>query len=282
MMDAETLMYYYKNVVQKEENINDGLGLITNPNAQKGGILLVGMNPSGEGQDIYCYLKCHSRFWNPKHKMMGDYDAKCGYIDLLPIRDPVQDTIIKRIKADEDFRRYCGKLLAFTRDYIELLRPRLIIIANKDAWFFWGFSKWKWMGYTFKDIDIAPESRRELDRGRWPLVQICDIEPTDVNRHSTTTNLDGTYIVGYRQEGGRAGSIPKEQKLNIKKIVEFIDSKLPFEWEKTLYDSSKPQCPTERCPNKVGCRFCQCKFSPNCQTKNECPNFKSNVLSCSN
>jgi len=234
MMDAETLMYYYKNVVQKEENNNDELGLITNPNAQKGGILLVGMNPSGTGQEIYKYLDCHDGFWESKHTMMGAYNHKCGFIDLLPVRGGDQNLIIEQIKTDENYRRYCGKLLAFTRDYVELLQPRLIIIANRGAWFFWGVvNKWKWMGYTFNNEFASPwEGNRVC--GYWSLSQICGIEPTGVNRNSTTTNLVGTYILMYRQHECKGGTVPPERELrfeHIQTIARFIDP----EWEKTLY-----------------------------------------------
>ena len=50
-MTAEELMGQYKKV-REEEGINGGLGLITNPQAQVGGMLLVGLNPSGEGDRI--------------------------------------------------------------------------------------------------------------------------------------------------------------------------------------------------------------------------------------
>ena len=58
---AEELMGQYKKV-RDEEMESGGLGLITNPNAKEGGILLVGMNPSGEGDGIYPYNTCRSEF----------------------------------------------------------------------------------------------------------------------------------------------------------------------------------------------------------------------------
>ena len=47
MMTATELMGHYKKV-REEEGMNGGLGLITNPQAQVGGILLAGLNPSGK------------------------------------------------------------------------------------------------------------------------------------------------------------------------------------------------------------------------------------------
>ena len=229
-MDAKTLMDYYKNVVQVEENINADLGLITNPNAKKGGILLVGMNPSGSGQQEYDYRECHSDFWDPKHKMMGKYDQQCGYIDLLPVRNGRQ----VNVHLDNDVKnRYHGKLLAFTRDFIEDLCPRLIIFANTST-YYWGLHKKdRWMGYSFEKITSPLDGERK----RWPLYRINGIEPTGVNRNVTTTNLKGTYFLQYRQHKDMFGNVvPESRELrfeDIQTIARFIDPKC--EWEKTLY-----------------------------------------------
>lgn len=227
-MDAKTLMDCYKNVVQKEENIDADLGLITNPNAQKDGILLVGMNPSGSGQETYDYRLCRSDFWDPKHAMMGVYDEKCGYIDLLPVRNGRQ----VNVHLDNDVKnRYHGKLLAFTRDFIEDLCPRLIIFANTST-YYWGLNmKDRWMGYSFEKL----ESPLKDERKRWPLYRIKGIDPTGVNRNTTKTNLVGTYFLQYRQHKDMRGNVvPKERELrfeDIQTIAKFIDP----EWEKTLY-----------------------------------------------
>ena len=104
MMTAEELMDQYKKV-REEEGTNGGLGLITNPQAQVGGMLLVGLNPSGEGDEIHNYISCKSDFWDPKHEMMGLFDKKCGYIDLLPVRNGRQ----AQVHIDNDLKnRYHG------------------------------------------------------------------------------------------------------------------------------------------------------------------------------
>jgi len=227
MMTAEELMGLYKKV-REEENVNGGLGLITNPNALVGGILLVGMNPSGEGDEIYNYCCCKSGFWNPKHSMMGEYDNKCGYIDLLPVRNGRQS----QVHNDNDLKnRYHGRLLAHTRDYMEELHPRLIIFANTDNCY-WGFDhSHPWMGYTFRKI----ESPLEGERKYWKLFQVTGIRPTGVNRNVNNTNLVGTIFLQYRQHKDMVGrTVSKERELrfsDIKTIAQFINCK----WEKTLY-----------------------------------------------
>ena len=224
-MMTEELMDQYKKV-REEEGIDGGLGLITNPNAQVGGILLVGLNPSGEGDERYNYSCCKSDFWDPKHEMMGSYDNKCGYIDLLPVRNGRQ----LQVHVDNDLKnRYHGRLLAHTRGYIEELRPRLIIFAN-SANYYWGFGK-GWMGYTFQRIKTPLDGEKK----RWKLFQITGIEPTGVNRFVNETNLVGTYLLQYRQHKDMFGKrVPEERKIrfaDIQTIARFIDS----DWEKTLY-----------------------------------------------
>ncbi len=229
-MTAEELMARYIKVRKEQFG---GLGLITNPNAQVGGILLVGMNPSGKGDQIYSFDNCEGDFWKPKHDMLGGhgmgYDNKCGYIDLLPVRNGRQS----KVHLDNDLKNsYHGELLAHTRDYIEDLRPRLIIFANATANYYWGFKKDSpWMGYTFNKI----KSPLEGERRYWKLYQITGIEPTGVNRYVNETNLKGTYFLQYRQHKDMKGqNVSEERKLrfvDIQALARFIDS----DWEKTLY-----------------------------------------------
>lgn len=225
MMTAEELMGLYKKV-REEENVNGGLGLITNPNAKEEGILLVGMNPSGEEDGTHNYCECENDFFAPKHMMMGDYDKRCGYIDLLPVRNGRQT----KVHNDNDIKnKYHGRLLSHTRDFIEELRPRLIIFAN-SANYYWGFGK-GWMGYKFNKVKTPLDGERK----RWKLFQITGIEPTGVNRFITDTNLVGTFFLQYRQHKDMFGkSVPEERELrfaDIQTIAKFIDSN----WEKELY-----------------------------------------------
>lgn len=226
-MRTETLMEVYKKI-REEENANGGLGLITNPQAKKEGILLVGLNPSGEGDGIYNYLECkRDDFWGPKFEMMGDYNEKCGYIDLLPVRSGRQS----KVQIDNDLsNRYHGRLLAHTRDYIEELQPRLIIFAN-SANYYWGFDKsHPWMGYKFQEIETPLKGERK----RWKLFQITGIEPTGVNRFVNETNLVGTFFLQYRQHKDMYGKpVSEERQLrfnDIQTITKFIDDN----WEKNL------------------------------------------------
>lgn len=227
MMTAEELMGQYKKV-RDEKMVSGGLGLITNPNAKERGILLVGMNPSGKENGIHNYCECKNNFFVPKHMMMGEYDNKCGYIDLLPVRSGRQS----KVQKDNDlYNEYHGRLLAYTRDYIEELRPRLIIFANSDS-YYWGFDKnHPWMGYKFQKIETPLEGERKY----WNFYQIIGIEPTGVNRFVNYTNLVGTYFLQYRQHKDKVGRPVSEERelrfVDIQTIAKFIDNN----WEKELY-----------------------------------------------
>jgi len=225
MMTSEELMEIYKKI-REEENIHEGLGLITNPDAKDGGILLVGLNPSGEGDKIDNYLNCKSDFWDPKHSMMGGYDNKCGYIDILPVRNGRQF----KVQIDNDLNnRYHGRLLAHTRDYIEDLKPRLIIYANSSN-YYWGFGK-GWMGYTFQRIKTPLDGERKC----WQLFRITGIEPTGVNRFVNDTNLVGTFFLQYRQHKDMFWKpVPEEKELRFVDI-QTIAKSIDIDWEKTLY-----------------------------------------------
>jgi|GEM_PF-3889991 len=253
MLTREQLLEQYKKVLI-EQGKEFNLCLITNSNINdiKGGILLVGINPCGEpigkGVDPYEYECCQTKFWRPKHEMMGkddpinNYDKKCAYIDLIPIRTKNQNQLLGYLRSENALM---GALLSYTQDYIESLSPRLIIYANSLCGL-WGLNKTKikgssddkveyknaWMGYDFEPIIQSPLEGIE-DKGHWPYFKITGIIPSGVNRMRTTSNLIGSFFLRYGQHYTIKGQIPKKQQLtpvDIKRIVESIDP----EWAKTL------------------------------------------------
>lgn len=225
-MNANELMYRYRQVIDEEPMFKSNeIAIIANENAKKDGILLVGMNPSGCGNFmIYPYLECDNNFFNPKHKMMGEFDDRCAYIDLFPFRNGVQG-----IAADDDECRYRGKLLSHTRDYIEDLRPRLIIYANTSTRY-WGF-RGDWMGYKFFHI----KSPLLGDKQCWPLYKITGIVPTDVNRRSTGSNLENyTYFLRYRQHEDRARRPVPVSKMLTQDDIQLLTSFIDKDWAASL------------------------------------------------
>lgn len=227
-MTGKQLLDMYHSFVDS----NAEYGVITNDQAMRGGILLVGMNPSGSGNGIYDFTipgnpndRCEKDFWIPKRKMLGKYLNKCGYIDLLPIREGSQ-----KIATDQKHIDERGKLLSTTRNYIEWLNPKLIIFAN-SAQYYWGFNKKKeWMGYQF--INIA--SPLPPPKNHWKLYEITGIHANELNMQAISTSLQGSYFLQYRQHKARGKVVGPELELtfeDIQTIAKAIDS----EWEKNLY-----------------------------------------------
>lgn len=227
MIPKEELFAKYISV-RNEEKRTERFGLIINSDAIEGGILLVGMNPSGDGDAMYEYRECKSDFWNPKHAMLGKYDSRCAYIDLLPVRSGLQRGI--NTEQANDTLRFYGKLLSHTRDYIEGLHPRLIIFAN-GAKGYWGLDKKsEWMNYRFEQLESPLVGKKK----KWKLYRIVGILPSDVNRKAESTTLEGSLFLQYRQHKDARGKIvPKDEVIteqDINLIVEYIDPA----WAKTL------------------------------------------------
>lgn len=223
---------------------------ITNKDGIEKGILLVGFNPSSRNdtRESIDYIGSPDEmkamesdvFWGPKHRMLGwnsnyNYDRKCSYIDLFPIRNGTQTEIHDDCR-NEIIRPIMGSLLGITQDYIEELKPRLIIYANTSSGY-WGFENNKpgdgfWMGYKRERL-ISPLEGKQ-DKGRWKFWKITGIEPSGVNKLRTTTQLQNSYFLQYRQHKARFNNVisPGSELTpsDIKDIVEWIDSV----WAKTL------------------------------------------------
>lgn len=252
MQTKDLLLKQYREVLRLN-NVHYNIALITNENAAEGGILLVGMNPSGkEGkedkEDLYEYGKECDGFWYPKHRMMGKYDSnnnfddKCGFIDLFPIRKGDQEEFAKN---NDSNNQMMGQLLGVTQDYIEALHPRLIIFANTSD-YYWGFTKKKdrlklkpgegfWMGYKFEKIKktVSPLLGKQ-EKCYWPLYKIVGIEPSGVNRNRKLTSLEGSYFLRYRQHEAHGQIVKPERELlpeDIRTIVDWINDPV---WAKEL------------------------------------------------
>jgi len=222
----------YKESLKGEIETPINLGVYSNTHAISGGIMMVGMNPSGtnddpNGNDFFEFIhKDNGTFWKPKREMLGEYVDKCAYIDLLPYKNGNQTVAI-----DKNDIRIRGILLSVTREYIEEIRPRLIIFCNSSN-YYWGFNKKHlWMGYNFKKI----ESPLSGAKAKWGLFKITGITPTDVNKNAKTTNLENALFLQYRQHRTKFGNtVPPEQMIefeDLKEIAKMID----IDWEKKLY-----------------------------------------------
>lgn len=232
----------YRKAIEKFKE-QYGLCIITNPNAKNGGILLVGMNPSGnEVDDIpfvdynLCRKKAEggfgdrSSFWGPKHEMMGKYDKYVNYIDLLPIRSTIQNDV------DKMDNKYRARLLEITQQHIEEIRPKLIILANSSALYYWGSNPDAvWMGYKLGE----PFKRL---KGKWALYKISGLRKDEkelinqeyFSKHNYKTNLEGSYLLSYCQVSKRH-NYPKPEEIITESDIETLLKEIDPIKERDLY-----------------------------------------------
>lgn len=221
----------FRNVLPKEK-AQESLCVIINPFFKPNSdVLVVGMNPSGSGNtfDMHVFADCHGDFWKPIHEMLGKFDARAGYIDLLPIRNGNQKSIEK---TNPNFR---GPLIGITQQYIEKMQPKLIILANLSAQFYFGLNEriWQkgiWMGYQGEKIS-KENHPLEGTKKRWDLYRITGLrDETDDNKNHRInfriidkTNLANTYILFYRQNKARGNVVKDEEKITANDIKKLLD-----------------------------------------------------------
>lgn len=221
-----------------------GFCIVSNPDAKKEGILLVGMNPSNpSGKEDDCevdYRFCRkkseggggdkSSFWGPKHEMMGKYDKYVNYIDLLPIRLSDQNDVDM---IDCDYR---ARLLEITQQHIEEIKPKLIILANSSALYYWGRNTDAvWMGYQLG------EPIRRL-KGKWELYRINGLRKDEkdlinqeyFSQRNFKTKLEGSYLLCYCQVSKRR-KYPKPEQIITESDIETLLKEIDPIKEKSLY-----------------------------------------------
>lgn len=241
MTSPESLMKAYNDATVGIKG-RFGYCVITNPDAKVGGVMLVGINPSGHGSDdiIVDYRKCKSRaeggwgdpasFWGPKHRMMGKYDRYAAYVDLLPIRMTHQHEVDNLNPA---FR---ARLLEVTQKHIEEMKPRLIILVNQSALYYWGSNEdATWMGYRLG------QPVKQL-KGKWNLYRIQGLKTEKRDRinqeyfidKGNITQLEGCYLLHYCQASVRRNYPISGLQINEPDIAELLKGIDP-KWEQTLY-----------------------------------------------
>lgn len=240
MNAADLLLSKYKDSV-RHFDLHYEFCIISNSQAKNGGILIVGMNPSGDsGPEIADYFyNCRKKseggwgdkgcFWGPKHDMMGKYDRYAQYIDLLPIRLTPQKDV------DTIDSNYRARLLEVTQQHIEEIGPKLIILANSSAIYYWGSNKDSvWMGYQLEHIHLL--------KNKWELYRIKglrDKESDLINRefftkHKFISNLEDSYLLRYCQVSKRHKQ-PKPDEIITETDIELLLKEIDPVWESTLY-----------------------------------------------
>lgn len=165
LSDTELFCKYYKKALYINEYekrlYKRGLSLcINNP---KEGILLTGINPSGTNAKsksiFYDFKFTAGNFWNQKLKLFTpNLLEKTAYLDLFPQKESTQEVFEKETSVN--FR---AKMIEITQLEIERLMPKLVIIANKQSQYYWGFNKdTTWMGYNLEKVEEEIIQGKEL------------------------------------------------------------------------------------------------------------------------
>lgn len=135
-------------------------------NIQQKDILITGINPSftdnKKGQELpYEFMNCNSgRYWIPIKNMLKsnecDYINSAAYFDLFYFRETNQKYIRNVILKHKDGLQFLVRQLRVTQQLMEeVIRPKVIIIKNKESYAYWGKLSDKgyiWMGYEFESI----------------------------------------------------------------------------------------------------------------------------------
>lgn len=204
-----------------------GITLCNNFNRKNGiPFLLTGINPSFPNDSILPWgesefilntetNKQHkSTYWKNIKDHFGELCDKMAYFDLFPLRESSQDVFEKTFGEDNVFRR---QLLELSQKYIEDLKPKLIVHANRRSMYYWGINnryafikesavnniKDPWMGYK---VEIVPKDelpdpiKRDKRYESFPVYKIIGLVDSEnrINKNCITqTGLTGSYIMEY-------------------------------------------------------------------------------------
>ncbi len=202
------------------------------------GILLTGINPSGEGGEVVYYTSKEALAWpakgywmDKKKQIVGDDSwllDNTAYLDLFPYFESSQADFEKAVHPHIDFQ---VKVLEITQKNIEeYIQPRLIIAANNTAAYYWGFRpETTWLGYDFIKVDDVPECLRNT------RIELYQINPANGFRKDTdrvgqdkylTSNIKGSYFIPYAMYDDRHYSTCSDKVLSpelVKELFEWID-----------------------------------------------------------
>ena len=134
-------------------------------------ILVMGINPSFRQQENetvknckclsfkYDNVKSNDRYFRQIRNFVGNLDNKTDYLDVFNYRETVQKKVFTFLN-DKTGVKFLAENLLITQLQIEqVVKPKLIIVKNKDAWMFWGryaaenqYENCIWMGYILQKV----------------------------------------------------------------------------------------------------------------------------------
>ncbi len=134
-------------------------------------VLVMGINPSFRQQESeevknrkclsfqYDHVKITDRYFRQIQNFVGSLDDKTDYLDVFNYRETAQKKLFTFLK-DETGVQFLAENLLITQLQIEqVVRPKLIVVKNKDAWMFLGryaaehrYESGVWMGYVLQKV----------------------------------------------------------------------------------------------------------------------------------
>lgn len=133
-------------------------------------ILITGINPSFDPReapgrsfhfgDILFDRVRKSRYWQPIKKMLCDADIdlrdRAAYLDLFYFREKEQGFLRREILPNPAGIRFLVDQANLTQHIIEeVVKPKLIVVANKESAAYWGKHAEEgiiWMGYDLRFV----------------------------------------------------------------------------------------------------------------------------------
>lgn len=188
-------------------------------------VLIVGMNPSeGGGPGEYpsfdeSITNPDGVYWHAIKRYLCD-EYKFEHVDLFALRETHQ-YFLAQVGDNHNALDFLSKQLFLTQQLIELIKPKLIIVANKAAFAYWGkLPEYTWMGYSYKPIKSEINSvERDLE-----LMEISGLSKKNqppigkLLCPDFETNLVGTKILFARYQ---ANGCPKSKQIT-KSDIEYI------------------------------------------------------------
>lgn len=144
-------------------------GFAISESIEGGSILFIGLNPSYTldqepeiPEEIFYQLKQRGNYsYFKKFEDISEYTGTTwSHLDLLTIRETSQAKVLELLKHDKGVE-FIWKHLLITKQILEILDPRVIVVANTAARMFLGKDvdekgKNRWLGYKFDfDKDIG-------------------------------------------------------------------------------------------------------------------------------
>jgi len=141
-------------------------------------VLICGINPSYlVKKEVYEEIEYpdfkqsitdkHSYWSNIRNNIINSIPInKVEAIDLFALRESNQSFLKNKCFKDPDLIKFLITNLWLTQQLIELMAPKLIIVANKAQWGYWGvLDNLYWMGYKFKNepVKVYSDKMRLLE-----------------------------------------------------------------------------------------------------------------------